>query len=226
MRALPPVPCGPLRHADLPAGTELWRVHPRKHPGDAFCPLPADALFGGGRFDSTGSDAYPFLYAGLTAETALCETLLRDLKFRGTSRQVLRAQVRGRTLSSLTTTMPLTMLSLASAVDLASICQPDDWLLRANGHEYAQTRAWAHWLRAHASTVHGFIWQSRYNVPHAAIILFGDRCLGTGPVPVTVKHAISLDGADGADYLNSRLAQYHVSVAPPRPIAAIPDPQP
>ncbi len=135
-------------------------MHPRKHPADAFCPVPADALFGGGRFDSTSSDAYPFLYAGLTAETALCETLLRDLKFRGTSRQVLRAHVRGRVLSCLTTTTPLTMLSLASAVDLACICQPDDWLLRADGHEYAQTRAWAHWLRTRARTVHGLIWRA------------------------------------------------------------------
>ncbi len=226
MRALPPAPCGPLHHTDLPAGTELWRVHPRKHPGNAFCPVPADALFGGGRFDSTGSDAYPFLYAGLTPETALCETLLRDLKFTGTSRQVLRAQVRGRILSCLTTTTPLTMLSLASAVDLASICQPDDWLLRADGHEYAQTRAWAHWLRTQARTIHGFIWQSRYNVPHTAIILFGDRCLGTDPAPLTVQHAISLDDADGADYLSSRLARYHVSIAPPRLIASILGPQP
>lgn len=136
--------------------------------------MTRDAQFGGGRFDSTSNDAYLFLYAGLTAETALCEALLRGLKFRVADRQVLRAQVRGRVLSGLTTTTPLTMLSLASAVELASICQPDDWLLRADVHEYAQTRA--HWLRAQARTVHGFIWQSRYNLPHIAIILFGDRC--------------------------------------------------
>jgi len=216
VRTPPAAPCGPLHQVNLPAGAELWRVHDRKHAAGSFCPVPADALFGGGRFDSTSGDTYPFLYAGLTPETALCETLLRDLKFRGSSRQLLRAHVRGRVLSCLTTTTPLPMLSLASATDLASICQPDDWLLRAEGHEYAQTRAWAHWLRQQANTVSGFIWQSRYDLPHEAIILFGDRCPSGRPAPVTVRYAISLDDADGADYLNGHLAPYNVIIAPPR----------
>lgn len=43
---------------------------------------------------------------------------------------------------------------------------------------------------------------------------------------MTVKHATSLDDADGAAYLNSRLAQCRVSIAPPLLIAAIPGPHP
>lgn len=214
VRALPGEPCGTLHQTVLPAGTGLWRVHRGRYPADSFSPKPADVLFGGGRFDSTCADAYPFFYAGLTPETALCEALLRGLVFNGLSRQLPRAGVRGRVLSSLTTTVPLTMLSLTSAVDLASICQPDDWLVRADGHEYAQTRAWAHWLRKHASTVHGFVWRSRFNTPHEAIVLFGDRCPGNG---TRVGVSIRLDDADGAAYLNNQLAPYRVTISPPRP---------
>jgi len=108
------------------------------------------------------------------------------------------------------------MLSLTDAIDLASICQPDDWLLRADGHEYAQTRAWAHWLRKRASTVHGFVWRSRYNTPHQTIILFGDRCPRSGTLPATVGQSISSDDADGAAYLNDRLAPYRVTISPPK----------
>jgi hypothetical protein len=108
------------------------------------------------------------------------------------------------------------MLSLADTVDLASICQPDDWLLRAEGHEYAQTRAWAHWLRKKAGSVHGFVWRSRFNLPHGAIILFGDRCPGSGTVPATIGRSISLDDTDGAAYLNSQLAAHLVTISPPK----------
>lgn len=192
----------------------MWRVHRRNFAAGSFCPVPADVLFGGGRFDCIATDAYPYFYAGLTPETALCEALLRGLKFRGQSRQLPRAGVRSRVLSSLTTAVPLTMLSLADAVDLASICQPDDWLLRADGHEYAQTRAWAHWLREVASNVHGFVWRSRYNTPHQAIILFGDRCPRKGTF--ATGESVRLDDTDGATYLNNVLAPYRVTISPPR----------
>jgi hypothetical protein len=49
----------------------------RQRLADTFSPLVADVLFGGGRFDSTSADSYPFFYAGLTPQTALCEVLLR-----------------------------------------------------------------------------------------------------------------------------------------------------
>jgi hypothetical protein len=224
VRSLPPAPCGTLHYVELPAGTSLWRVHWRRHPADTFCPIPSDTLFGGGRFDSTLADSYPFLYAGLNPETALCETLLRALKFHGASRQLLRAEIKNRVLSRLTTTIPLVMLSLASAVDLASICQPDDWLLRADGHEYAQTRAWAHWLRKQVGSATGLLWLSRYNSPEKAIILFGDRCPAS-TLPAILDESIILDDDGGAAYLNTHLAPYGVSVARPRPVAVTSSPR-
>jgi hypothetical protein len=217
IRQPPAAPCGSLRHDVIPAGSTLWRVHRTRHPAAGFCPDAADQLFGGGRFDSTSSDVYPFLYAARTPETALCETLLRGLRFRGRSRQLLRHQVTDRVLSSLTTTTTLTLLSLASTVDLASICQPDDWLLRAEGHEYAHTRAWAHWLRRQAATVHGFVWLSRHNLPDQSIIIFGDRCPRDALKPDPSMQPVQLDTAAGAAYLNSRLGPYGVTIAPPRP---------
>lgn len=217
MRQPPAKPCGILNQLHLPAGSRLWRVHEQEHAADGFCPVPADVLFGGGRFDSTSSDAYPFCYAGLTPETALCETLLRGLAFKGRKRQLPLATIRGRTLSCLVTSTPLVLLSLTDSVDLASICQPDDWLLRADGHEYAHTRAWAHWLRQQAAGVHGLIWRSRYNMPHEAVVLFGDRCPGNGAVPAAIRESRVLDDDDGRDFLNKRLAPYRVTIAGPRP---------
>ena len=216
VRTPPALPCDTLAYTELPAGTTLWRVHRTHRSAAEFCPVPSDDLFGGGRFDSTSKDLYPFMYAAFTPETALCETLLHGLRFRGRTRQLLRREVKGRSLSNLTTTTGLTLLSLATSTDLARICQPDDWLLRADGHEYAQTRAWARWLREHASSVHGLIWQSRHNLPERSLILFGDRCPAGALVPDVSERPVKLDDAPGAAYLNRRLSPYAVTVSPPR----------
>src|SRR5690349_21092749 len=64
----------------LRRGSCLWRVHP--HPAytaSSFKTKLADVLYDGARFDATEADPYPFLYAGLSEETALAETLLRDI---------------------------------------------------------------------------------------------------------------------------------------------------
>ena len=164
----------------LGRGTCLWRVHGRKYGARAFKGLPSDSLYGGGRFDATGADSYPFCYAALDETTALAEILLRDRPFDEAGYRTLpRAAVEGRQISGLTLTGDLELVSLISGQDLATVAQ-DEWLVTVKGHvEYARTRDWGHWLRKEAPWAHGLIWPSLRDRGGLAIILFGDRCAST-----------------------------------------------
>lgn len=211
----------PNRHT-LRRGTCLWRVHNRAYPARAFKSVPSDPLFDGARFDSTDADPYPYWYAALDETTAVAETLLRDLHpdERGT-RLLTHGHVADRQISGLTLTCDLSLLSLITGQDLAAVAQ-DAWLVTASGHEYAQTRGWAHWLRSKAPWAHGFIWSSLRDRGGMAIILFGDRCVatfGTGyekdllhEVP---ELAVNLDDKAGVEWLNGLLEPYRVAVAVP-----------
>jgi hypothetical protein len=214
-RRPPAHPCGDIELTGLDAGTRLWRVHPTRVPASEFRAVPSDDLFGGGRFDSTSKDLYPYLYTAFAPETALCETLLTGLGFGPRKvRQLPRAQVNGRSISAVEITVPLKLISLVKTTNLVSLCQSDDWLLRADGHEYAQTREWAHWLRAQEPAAQGLVWQSRHNLMERSVVLFGDRCPPDSVV--ANEETIELGDCPGADYLNRTLQEYRVVIARPR----------
>jgi RES domain len=201
----------------LEPGTVLWRVQSRHHEARAFKSRPADRLWGGGRFDCTADDWYPYLYAGLTQETALAETLLRDRPFPGNGhkRTVPAVLVAGKQLHALELIGDLELISLMSAPDLAAIRQEDGWLVEADGKDYAFTRAWAHWLRRVAPRAQGIIWNSRRNLGQPAVALFGDRC-PPDALRLAGPPSQALDDEDGTKFLNDRLAPYHARVCPPR----------
>lgn len=218
----PPAYDGTPNRYRLTRGTCLWRVHDRRYPACAFKTKPSGRLFGGGRFDATEDDPYPFCYAGLDETTAVAETLLRDLAWdeSGTRRLPPPAVVERR-LSGLTLTHDLDLVSLISGQDLAAVAQ-DQWLVTANGPEYAHTRAWAQWLRKQAGWAHGFIWSSYRETSRLALVLFGDRCTETfgAGYEDTLLHevpelAIDLDDEPGIRWLNERLAPYRVAVGYP-----------
>ena len=197
----------------LPAGTTLWRVHHANLRPEEFSASPADSPWGGGRFDCTSADRFPFLYAALKPETALCETLLRPLQSGHGWRHLVHASVRNRVLSCLATTSDLTLLSLAETTHLLKVCQ-DTWLVHAEGLDYTGTRDWACWLRHHVVKAQGFVWCSRRNLPEHSLIFFGDRCpagsIQSGPEP-----PMRLDDQHGAEYLNEHLAAYRVTIGVP-----------
>ena len=70
---------GTVHRYVLRRGSCLWRVHPRPIRALGLQAALADPLYGGARFDATEADRYPFFYGALSEETALAETLLRDL---------------------------------------------------------------------------------------------------------------------------------------------------
>jgi hypothetical protein len=206
----------------LRRGTCLWRVHAADRRPSAFKSLPSSTLFGGGRFDSTPEDKYPFFYAGLEEETALAEVLVRDLPSdeRGV-RVIPWVKVARQRFAGVVVTADLSLVRLMNGIDLAAIGQ-DAWLLNAAGSEYAQTRGWAHWLRATADWAHGLAWSSQRNLGGTSIILFGDRCAATfgSHYENTLLHevpslAINLYDKSGADWLNERLKPFRVGIAHP-----------
>jgi hypothetical protein len=208
----------------LGRGSCLWRVHDRRYCARSFKAVRSDQLFGGARFDATDADNFPFYYAAIDQATALAETLFRDLGHDDRGMRVLTgAALTGRQISGLTLTRDLELVSLISGEDLAAIAQ-DAWLVTASGPEYALTRGWGHWLRGQAKWAHGFIWDSLRDRGGPAMVLFGDRLAATfgkdyerlllHEVP---ELAVSLDDADGADWLNRLLERYRVAVTPPPP---------
>lgn len=198
----------------LPAGARLWRVHQKGWPGSAFNTVGSDPHFGGGRFDGTQDDPYPYLYAAPETQTALLETLARGLPFNDKGERLIRrAATVGYCISAFEPAKSLTLISLQTTAHLAAACQ-DEWLIHCPAAEYAQTRRWGQWLRSQATWAQGFIWPSDRNLGGQNLVLFGDRCLNAalGVVPDT---ELDLDDADGARWLNSQLAPFRISVRPP-----------
>ncbi len=145
----------------LPAGSILFRVHPVEFLPDEFSPELTHRYYGGGRFDSTEDDRYPFLYAGESIGVAIAETLLRDLPPDDLGvLQLPSAKVRGRRISAIATTADLKLVSLCSARELGAVGQ-DTWLTTCDQRSYAQSRHWAHWIRSHAPEAAGYRWMSR-----------------------------------------------------------------
>lgn len=157
----------------MSAGTHMFRVHQKRFLATAFNPIPSHRYFGGGRFDATDDDPYPFLYAGATPDVAVAETILRDIPSDFTGRRhVPRARYSGRRQSAVITTRDLKILDLRGLQGLGSVRQ-DSWLVHADPLQYAQTRHWAHWIRLHCPDLDGFVWMSHREPTDEAYVLFG-----------------------------------------------------
>jgi RES domain-containing protein len=216
-RARPPasLPGTPAK-AVLPAGTRLFRVHAAARPGPAANPVPSHCLWGGGRFDATACDRYAYLYAGLTVEAAICETLLRSIPFdsSGGPRLLQHTAVRGRHLSFLRLARAVTVVSLMGGRDLAAVAQ-DSWLVQTEPTEYPYTRDWGHWIRAHTdSWAQGFVWPAKREPAHRALILFADR-YPQDAVTDAGEPPIDLASETGVTWLNDVLEPYGARLAPP-----------
>jgi hypothetical protein len=197
----------------------MFRVHQTHFDADGFNPVPSHRYYGGGRFDSTGDDLYPFMYLGEKVETAVSETLLRDLPVEDTGVRVLpRARVRGRRISAVKTNVDITLVDMTTSVALAAVAQ-DGWLTWTEPRDYAQTRHWGHWIREKVPNAQGYIWPSRREPPTSAFVLFGDR-FPANPVEVLPKHPdlppgnrAVFDSPVGIRYLRGMLSSYNVTVA-------------
>ncbi|MEU6844297.1 RES family NAD+ phosphorylase [Streptomyces sp. NPDC046716] len=208
----------------LPPGTRLFRVHQRKYSAEEFNPTACDPHFGGSRFDATENDRYAYLYAAPRVETALAETVLRDLPFEddGNPRVLPYKALVGRCVTELELVTEVRLLSLMDEPARVAVRQ-DAWLVHAEAPEYPFTRRWGHWIRSQASWAQGLVWPSKRDGPYPAIVLFADR-LGQ-PHPAEVlrrlpKPSIDLDDEAGVNWLDRTLYRYDVCVgAPPGAVA-------
>ncbi|MCX5380693.1 RES family NAD+ phosphorylase [Streptomyces sp. NBC_00091] len=211
----PAEPAGTPAKVTLVAGTPLYRVHSARRSGDSFNPVPAHCLYGGGRFDSTSCDRYGYLYAGLTPEAAVSESVLHSLPFdpAGGARLVPRVAVTGRRLSALRLTASVDVVALVTGQDLAAVHQ-DSWLVQAEARDYPYTRDWAHWIRGHTDPwAQGFLWASKREPGARALVLFADRC-PPGVLAPTGEDPVDFATADGRSRLDRILTPYHARLAP------------
>ena len=205
------------RFMQLPAGSFLWRIGKRAEPATSafreFDRSTFDAEWAG-RFDPTPECTYSYCYAALDDLTAICEVLLRDQSFPGPTRFLLRKATKGRQLTILETLESLWLVSLLNAADLAAARQ-DSWLIHTETREsYKLTRKWAHWLRdstaPNGEGPAGLVWPSKREPGGQAVILFGDRCAKS--VVYSPFGVRSIDGGEGEDWLNRRLALLRTKV--------------
>lgn len=175
----------------------------------------SDIRFGGGRFDGTDLDPYPYLYAASTDNAALAETLLRDLDPDDTGGRFLpKPSWSARQLSRLETTSDLEMITLCSGTDLAAIGQ-DTWLTSCASDDYPQTRAWSQWLRGRSPTAAGIAWLSKREPATPSYVFFGDR-VPTDPFtttagPLDPKDCV-FDTDQGFAWLRAALKAYRVAI--------------
>jgi hypothetical protein len=207
----------------LVAGTELTRVHDIQFAPCAFKPTPADRYFGGGRFDATADDRYPYLYAAESDECAVSEALLRTLPDDHCGAFLLDwARLQGRCISWIRLTCDLELVTLVSGEDLAAVSQ-DTWLTTCDSKSYVFTRTWGHRIRKWAPSAQGFVWLSRREPTRHAYIFFGDRC--PDDCFVEVQHprhrppdGNRLDHGPGHAYVRAILDRYNVTVFPVPPV--------
>jgi hypothetical protein len=203
----------------LTAGAVLYRVHSKGYPSNAFNPNPCHRYYGGGRFDATDDDPYPFIYAGETIANAVAETLLRDLPLLDTGARILPLRkITGRRISAITITADLELVTLRSGTDLGAVSQ-DPWLTTCDPRDYAQSRHWGHWIRTHAPAAAGYIWQSRREPFTDSYILFGDRtppgAILDNPTDPALPPGpqVDFDTRQGRAALRRQLLRYNVTLA-------------
>lgn len=208
---------GSPRLIPVPAGTVLYRVHQKAFPADGFNPVPSHRYYGGGRFDATADDVYPYIYVGQTVEVAVAETFLRDIIYDDFGHYVLpKKTYEGRRISAVKTTVDLELVGMRTRPQLSSIAQ-SPWITNCDPRDYAQTRHWGHWVRSKAPMAAGYVWNSRQEPSLSAYVLFGDRFAGKMIEQVFDPYvptgaAADFDSDEGLDALSSILAPYEVSV--------------
>jgi hypothetical protein len=168
----PPDDCpGTLSLLTLPAGTELFHVHPTARNSCLPTYLPPHP-FKGGRFDSL-RDTHGQLYCGETECAAIYEALLRDQPFTsdGAPRAVSTTKVQIQSLAKVRTNRDLILINILTLDELAQIGQEDRWLHNCDSSHYVHTQYWGDRLISWA-TADGIIWTSRFADPAFSLVIF------------------------------------------------------
>lgn len=161
----------------LDARNVLHRVHARELAGNAFNPCKGGRTRFAPIYNATG-DCVPSLYAGLTLESAIYETVFHDVPLSSDRKTAPREAVEKRKQSTLLVRRKLRLASLR-APDLLKWGVRRELLIGSLPTQYARTALWAQAIHAQFPDVEGLIWTSKLCDPDAAVLLFGDRVAGT-----------------------------------------------
>jgi len=157
----------------LNKGTVLYRVHHEQYAADQFNP----GLRGNARFspiqDAEGQPI-PTLYAGITKDCAMMETVFHDVSFAPGLKTYDKSKLEGQVLSTLEVTENLELLDLAS-VPLRKLGITRKELIDTEKDQYPVTRKWAEKLYLQCPAAQGLAWISRQDDTARAMMLFGDR---------------------------------------------------
>ena len=151
----PPDPFDPLEES-IEEGAMLHRVHRTTYHGNEFNP-GSGARPPRGRFSFFGDPRVPILYAGLSPEVAVCESLLHDKPLTGGT--LFPENYQDRAMSTLVTRRPLLLVQLHGA-GLRRLGVHARQVTDTPSKQYGTTVKWAQ--EAHRRDgIDGIVWMSR-----------------------------------------------------------------
>ena len=167
-------------YIDLPAGTELHRIHPTRFGSAQF----NDTALGDARFSPIRNAAgaiIPTIYGGESFECAVCEIILRcpdtataKLSPLSGNDIVYPADFEHYSHSVVRTAMDLKLVDVTNKGQRA-IGINHNALLSHPSSSYPKTRDWAMRIHEACPAAHGLYYSSYQYGPQFAVLLFGDR---------------------------------------------------
>lgn len=193
---------GPLKTTTylLNKGTVLYRVHLEQYAADQFNP----GLRGNARFSpitTAQGEPVPTLYAGVTSDCAMMETVFHDVSFAPGLKTYDKNKLNGQVLSALEVTENLELLDLAT-VPLRKLGITRKELIDTEKDNYPVTRKWAEKLYQQCTSAQGLSWISRQDDTARAMILFGDRIKPASLCQAGGAKSLVNDAATYEDVLN------------------------
>jgi RES domain len=184
---------GKETYVELPADTELHRIHPAAYEAEQFNPTAAgDARFSPIR--DVAATIIPTIYAAQTFSCATCEIILRCPDTPPTDPKtgllpfqiVYPADFKDYNHSVVRTTAALNLVNLTNAGQ-RKIGVNHNALLAGPRSTYPATRAWAEHIYADCPSAHGIYYTSVQFGPDFAILLFGNRVGATILKPTATR---------------------------------------
>ncbi|MEL7896515.1 MULTISPECIES: RES family NAD+ phosphorylase [Vreelandella] len=125
-------------------------------------------------YDANGS-IIPTMYAGITKECAMMETIYHDVPFAPGLKTLDKSRLRDKNLSTLQVQTDLLLVDLSS-VGLRKLGLQKSQLIETEKDRYPDTRQWAEAIHKQTGEeVKGLSWISKQDDSARAYLFFGDR---------------------------------------------------
>ncbi|MFC0140376.1 RES family NAD+ phosphorylase [Erwinia mallotivora] len=116
----------------------------------------------------------PTMYAGMTKDCAMIETLFHDVPFAPGVKTYDKSKLNGQVHSTLKVVEVLELLDLSS-VALRKLSITRKALIDTEKDQHPMARKWAEKLYQQSPTAQGLIWVSRQDDKTCSMMLSGDR---------------------------------------------------